>query len=50
MAATIEIMKKLYSLSVPEELLIKVSDNIYKFIESSDILKFSFEINGVLKE
>jgi len=46
----IEIMKKLYSLSVPDELLIRVSDNIYKFIESSNILKFSFEIDGVLEE
>jgi len=49
-AAMIEIMKKLYSLSVPDELLIRVSDNIYKFIESSNILKFSFEIDGVLEE
>lgn len=46
----IEIMKRLYSLSVPDELLIKVSDNIYKFIQSSNILKFSSEIDGDLEE
>ncbi|MCL7382954.1 MAG: hypothetical protein LZ172_00690 [Thaumarchaeota archaeon] len=46
----IEVMKKLYSLPVPDELLIKVSDNIYKFIESSNILEFNFEIDCELEE
>jgi len=43
-------MKRLYSLAVPDELLIKVSENIYKFIEDSNILNFTLEIDNDLKE
>lgn len=46
----IEEMKKLYSLTVPNELLVKISEGIYKFIEASKILEFDSEIDEEAEE
>lgn len=46
----IEILRRIYSLTIPEELLIKVSENIYKFIEASEILEYSLDEDVVLEE
>lgn len=46
----IEEVRKLYSLTVPDELLIKVSESIHKFIEASKILEFDSEIDEEVEE
>ncbi len=46
----IEEIKKLYSLTVSDELLIKIAGSIYRFIEASNILELDSEINEEIEE
>lgn len=46
----VEKIKKLYSLTVPDEILVEICENIYKFIEASNILEFDSEADEGLEE
>ncbi len=45
-----EMVRRIYSLTIPEEFLLKISENIYKFIEASKILEYDFVEDNVPEE